>query len=245
MDTVSVESTSSNNKVLDDLDSSIVTGPTMMQQSNNNYQEPPKSPGSVERMRHSMMMQQPAATNGRRTSRRSIKRSNFDETNNNQHTMINGADGEGGSVRGLGELRRVVQKNRQVAMLTNRDIQTLEKLGDDCDQQQAEHDVQFAARVKSTRQCTFFAFVSIVFVEVVSITVCMRKGGYKLSEAMLFTHYTMTTSGYGNYNLPDTVPYQLFLCWIMLAGIAAVTIMVRYSDLDLFFCVFSTFILPF
>jgi hypothetical protein len=36
-----------------------------------------------------------------------------------------------------------------------------------------------------------------LMVEVSGITVTMRFAGYSADQAMLFTHYTMTTCGYG------------------------------------------------
>lgn len=104
---------------------------------------------------------------------------------------------------------------------------TLEQLGNDFTVSQKEHEVEFQAQVKSTSQCLVVALSFLVIVEVIGVVVCMKKGGYQLNQALLFTHYTMTTSGYGNYPIPDDTGYQIFLCFLMLAGIASITIAVR------------------
>jgi hypothetical protein len=137
---------------------------------------------------------------------------------------------------GFGQLNEAVKLHQKIgASMKDGRYETLDIIAEESPslsqvKMLQESKIRFKARERSIRQTaavTLFMFICY-FVFAVLLVVCI--GGQTVQNAFLYAVYTMTSTGFGSVKVPLTQGFLVSLIFLMLYGVACVTLLVSKKN---------------
>jgi Ion channel len=113
-------------------------------------------------------------------------------------------------------------------VLTQQDVALCQALDMEYDRALEDRQVAWSARYQSVRQSTFLSALFMVLLIFTGTIFFLHQADayWSISEALLFSIYTITTVGYGHLDMPDTATFQWYVIFYIFLGIAMLTILV-------------------
>ena len=108
---------------------------------------------------------------------------------------------------------------------------TIQKIDDHFEIILEEQEIHWNARYISARQSSAISLWIVICYIVIGAIFFDAKTDWTLNESLLFTVYTITTVGYGNYEIPNKPEVQIFIIFYIFLGIAFLTLFVSQVSL--------------
>lgn len=161
----------------------------------------------------------------------------LDNENPQQHTTASPASVTPGTVRergqddhddeGLQQSRS--QSQSQSQPVSRQDIDTLTDLAQIYENVLEKKQLEIVASFYSIRQTAWAAAAYLIFLFTLGTAFVKHKAGVSLADAILFSAYTFTSAGYGNVDVPNTVPFLGFVVFYVFAGTSALAVLVAQT----------------
>jgi Ion channel len=133
---------------------------------------------------------------------------------------------------GFGELNEALRLHRKIGVsLKDGKYETLDRLytGSAPVTWMEERMMQFQARERSIRQCTAAICSFFAAWLVAGVFILVYVGGLSFQDALLYSMYSITSTGFGTVKIPQTRGFLAFAIIFMFVGIAFVALTVRWG----------------